>query len=252
MPVVTCIDDLRRLAKKRCRAGDLRVRRPRLVRRGDAARQPRRPRVARRCASASASTSTGRSHAHHHARRRRWRCRWRSRRSASPGSTGPTARSSPRAPRSVRHPVHPLDHVDLLDRGRRQDVDKPFWFQLYVMRDRGFAASLIERAKAAKCSRAGAHPRPAGPGPAPPGPEERPRGAAQADAAELSLDIMQQTLFGRSTCCGKEEDPRQPRGPHPRREEPDHAVAVDRRPVRPDAVLEGRRVGEEASGAASW
>lgn len=28
----------------------------------------------------------------------------------------------------------------------------PFWFQLYVMRDRGFAASLIERAKAAKCS----------------------------------------------------------------------------------------------------
>jgi len=29
---------------------------------------------------------------------------------------------------------------------------KPFWFQLYVMRDRGFAASLIERAKAARCS----------------------------------------------------------------------------------------------------
>ena len=31
-------------------------------------------------------------------------------------------------------------------------VTKPFWFQLYVMRDRGFAASLIARAKAAKCS----------------------------------------------------------------------------------------------------
>ena len=31
-------------------------------------------------------------------------------------------------------------------------VGKPFWFQLYVMRDRGFSASLIERAKAAKCS----------------------------------------------------------------------------------------------------
>jgi len=29
---------------------------------------------------------------------------------------------------------------------------KPFWFQLYVMRDRGFAASLIERAKKARCS----------------------------------------------------------------------------------------------------
>jgi len=31
-------------------------------------------------------------------------------------------------------------------------VTKPFWFQLYVMRDRGFAASLIQRAKAAGCS----------------------------------------------------------------------------------------------------
>jgi L-lactate dehydrogenase (cytochrome) len=31
-------------------------------------------------------------------------------------------------------------------------VDKPFWFQLYVMRDRGFSKSLVERAIAAKCS----------------------------------------------------------------------------------------------------
>ena len=31
-------------------------------------------------------------------------------------------------------------------------VAKPFWFQLYVMRDRGFSAALIERAKAARCS----------------------------------------------------------------------------------------------------
>ena len=30
-------------------------------------------------------------------------------------------------------------------------VDKPFWFQLYVMKDRGFIKSLIERAIAAKC-----------------------------------------------------------------------------------------------------
>lgn len=29
---------------------------------------------------------------------------------------------------------------------------KPFWFQLYVMKDRGFIESLIERAKAANCS----------------------------------------------------------------------------------------------------
>ena len=31
-------------------------------------------------------------------------------------------------------------------------VTRPFWFQLYVMRDRGFSASLIDRAKAARCS----------------------------------------------------------------------------------------------------
>jgi L-lactate dehydrogenase (cytochrome) len=31
-------------------------------------------------------------------------------------------------------------------------VDKPFWFQLYVMRDRGFVQSLVERAIAARCS----------------------------------------------------------------------------------------------------
>ncbi len=32
------------------------------------------------------------------------------------------------------------------------NVDKPFWFQLYVMKDRGFGKALIERAIAAKCS----------------------------------------------------------------------------------------------------
>jgi L-lactate dehydrogenase (cytochrome) len=31
-------------------------------------------------------------------------------------------------------------------------VDLPFWFQLYVMRDRGFVRELIERAIAAKCN----------------------------------------------------------------------------------------------------
>src|SRR5438034_3219929 len=33
-----------------------------------------------------------------------------------------------------------------------QAVDKPFWFQLYVMKDRGFVRALIDRAAAAKCS----------------------------------------------------------------------------------------------------
>src|SRR3981189_21935 len=33
-----------------------------------------------------------------------------------------------------------------------ENVEKPFWFQLYVMKDRGFIKALIERAIAAKCS----------------------------------------------------------------------------------------------------
>jgi L-lactate dehydrogenase (cytochrome) len=33
-----------------------------------------------------------------------------------------------------------------------ENTKKPFWFQLYVLRDRGFVYNLIDRAKAAKCS----------------------------------------------------------------------------------------------------
>jgi L-lactate dehydrogenase (cytochrome) len=33
-----------------------------------------------------------------------------------------------------------------------ESVDQPFWFQLYLTRDRGFAEELIARAKAARCS----------------------------------------------------------------------------------------------------
>jgi L-lactate dehydrogenase (cytochrome) len=33
-----------------------------------------------------------------------------------------------------------------------ENVEKPFWFQLYVMKDRGFVKALIERAIAARCS----------------------------------------------------------------------------------------------------
>ena len=33
-----------------------------------------------------------------------------------------------------------------------ENTTKPFWFQLYVMKDRAFIERLIDRAKAAKCS----------------------------------------------------------------------------------------------------
>ena len=49
-----------------------------------------------------------------------------------------------------------------------------FWFQLYVMRDRDYIERLIDRAKAAGCSGAAAHARPADPRPAAQGHQERP------------------------------------------------------------------------------
>ena len=33
-----------------------------------------------------------------------------------------------------------------------ENTDKPFWFQLYVMRDRDFVSRLVERARDANCS----------------------------------------------------------------------------------------------------
>jgi L-lactate dehydrogenase (cytochrome) len=34
----------------------------------------------------------------------------------------------------------------------RENVERPFWFQLYLMKDRGFNQELVERAKAAGCT----------------------------------------------------------------------------------------------------
>ena len=126
-------------------------------------------------------------------------------------------------------------------------VSQPFWFQLYVMRDRGFAASLIERAKAAKCSalvltldlqiQGQRH-------------QDLKNGLAVPPQAHARHGFRhhEKARLGAERAAREEKVLRQPRGAHPRREEPDHAVAVDRRPVRPDAVVEGRRVGEEAVG----
>src|SRR5947207_2840485 len=143
-------------------------------------------------------------------------------------------------------------------------VAKPFWFQLYVMRDRGFAASLIERARAAKCSalvltldlqvQGQRH-------------QDLKNGLAVPPRLTLGtfLDVLGKPSWALNVLRGKRKSfgnlegripndlgktqiVRQPRRPHPERGQPDHAFAVDRRPVRPDAQLEGRRVGEESLG----
>lgn len=69
------------------------------------------------------------------------------------------------------------------------NVDKPFWFQLYVMKDRGFCKSLIERAIAAKCSALVLTVDLQDSRPASYGHQERPQRAARSGAAEDLIDF---------------------------------------------------------------
>src|SRR5439155_14517737 len=143
--------------------------------------------------------------------------------------------------------VHAVDEVALLDRGRRERRREAVLVP--ALRDaRARLRRLAHRARqGGEVLRAGAHARPAGPGPAPPGPEERPGGSSASDAWNFSGRAWK-TILGVERAEGKTQVVRQPRRPHPERGQPDHAFAVDRRPVRPDAQLEGRRVGEESLG----
>ena len=94
-------------------------------------------------------------------------------------------------------------------------VDKPFWFQLYVMKDRGFIKALIERAIAAKCSRAGADRRSAGDRPAPSGHQERHDGAAGMVAVETGR-FRHQAGLGRRRAARQAPHLRQSRRPRRR------------------------------------
>ena len=84
-------------------------------------------------------------------RKRRFRSR--SRRSACAACSMATAKFLPRAPRTrpaFRSASPPCRSAR--SRTWRRRPDKPFWFQLYVIRDRDFIKDLIARAKAANCS----------------------------------------------------------------------------------------------------
>ena len=222
----------------------LRLRRGRLLFAGDAARQPRRPR-AHQAAPARAG-----------------------RRRHSATSPPPSSASRPPLPLALA-PIGlcGMQHGDgeiLACRAAQaagipftlstmsicsiedvaEAVGKPFWFQLYVMRDRGFIRRLIERAAAAKCS-----------------------------ALVLTVDLQ---VLGQRHCDiknGMTVPPRdQARQPHRHRHqaglgalassrasarpsaispatcghgERQFAGAMDREPVRSDAELEGRRVDQE-------
>ena len=123
-------------------------------------------------------------------------------------------------------------------------VDKPFWFQLYVMRDRGFIRELIERAAAAKCSALMLTV------------DLQVLGQRHADVRngltvppEIKLknliDIATKPAWALVHPQGQAQDLRQSRRPREGHREHQLAGRMDREPVRPDAELEGRRVGQE-------
>ncbi len=133
-------------------ARDLRVRGSRQLRRADARTQSRRARCL-----AVPSARHGRfleARSGHDARRRdRPSCRSPSRPPVSPGSSTRTARCSAHGPRrrsAFRSTLSTMSICSIED--VRGATTKPFWFQLYLMRDRGFSAELIARAQAAQCT----------------------------------------------------------------------------------------------------
>ena len=59
-----------------------------------------------------------------------------------------------------RRAVHPVDAERLLDRRSRGDAGSRFWFQLYIVKDRGFVSDMIARAQGGGLRRAAADRRP--------------------------------------------------------------------------------------------
>ena len=129
-------------------------------------------------------------------------------------------------------------------------VDKPFWFQLYVMKDRGFVRSLIERAIAAKCSALmltvdlqvlGQRHRDIKNGMTVP-PQLR---------IKNLIDIASKPAWALSVLRGKRKTFGNLAGHISGMDNVNCAVAVGRRPVRCGAELEGRRVDRRAVAAKS-
>ena len=123
-------------------------------------------------------------------------------------------------------------------------VDKPFWFQLYVMRDRGFIRELIQRAAAAKCSAlmltvdlqvlGQRH-------------NDVRNGLTVPPEIKIKniIDIATKPAWALSILKGKRKTFGNLAGHVKGMDEHQLAGRMDREPVRSDAELEGRRVGQE-------
>ena len=178
MKDITCIDDLRQLARRKVPRAFFDYADSGSYQRGNAARQPRRPARRSSCASACWWTSPSAASPPPSSGRR-----WRRRSSLAPIGLcgmqhGDGEILSARAAERGRHSVHALHHVDLLDRGRgggdQQAVLVP---ALRHPRPRLLQGHPGARG-GGEMQRAGAHRRPAGARPAPPRHQERHDGAA--------------------------------------------------------------------------
>ena len=124
---------------------------------------------------------------------------------------------------------------------------KPFWFQLYVMRDKDFVLNLIDRAKAAKCSALvltldlqilGQRHKDLRNGLSAPPKLTLPTSSTDGDAAALVPGHAEHQA----------PHLRQHRRPRQERRRPLLAVVLDDGAVRPAAVLEGCRLDQGALG----
>ena len=152
MKTMTCIEDLRQAYHRKvprafvdyCESG--------LLCRADAARQSRRSRT-HQAASAHPARCRAAAAPRPRSSASRPRCRWRWRRSGCAGMQhGDGEILACRAAQAAGIPftLSTMSICSIEDVAGA--VDKPFWFQLYVMKDRGYIRALIERAAAAKCS----------------------------------------------------------------------------------------------------
>ena len=111
-------------------------------------------------------------------------------------------------------------------------VDKPFWFQLYVMKDRGFIRALDRARQGGQMQRAGAHRRSANSRPAPSRYQKRPDRSAASGASPTFIDIAMKPAWLASIARSKSKNLRQHLRSRSRDGRRQFIVAMDRRPVR--------------------
>ena len=141
--------------------------------------------------------------------------------------------------RCSRRTVHALDHEHLLHRGRGGKYGQAVLVS--ALRDEGsrFQRSPDRTRQGGRLLGAGAHARSADPGPAPQGPQERPHRAAEDDAGQHCRHRHQAALVDGHARHQAAHLP-QHRRPRAGREGHARARGLDRRAVRSDAEL-GRR-----------